>query len=119
MIEEALELLTGVSVGERGLDGTYPSDSVFGRAALRLEEMTQAVAEWSAGEEKPSGHIITEPMNAVIDARIGDFLHKIFYVRPTTRHTTSGMTSFQKRALSVYSAVRCRLCFPPSAFTSL
>jgi predicted ATP-dependent protease len=60
-IEEALELLTGIAAGERGLDGTYPPDSVFGRAALRLEEMAQAVAEWGEGEEKPSSHIITEP----------------------------------------------------------
>ncbi len=60
-IEEALELLTGIAAGERGLDRTYPPDSVFGLAALRLEEMAQAVAQWSDGEEKPSGHIITEP----------------------------------------------------------
>jgi hypothetical protein len=62
-MEEAVELLTGVAAGERDLDGTYPSDSVFGRAAQRLEEMAQAVAEWSEGEgeEKPSGHIITGP----------------------------------------------------------
>ena len=60
-IEEELELLTGVPTGERGLDGTYPSDSLFGRAAQRLEEMARAVAEWSEVEEKPSGHIITEP----------------------------------------------------------
>ena len=58
-IEEALELLTGVAAGERGLDGSYPLDTMFGRAAQRLEEMAQAVAEWSEGEEKP-GHIITE-----------------------------------------------------------
>ena len=60
-IEEALELLTGVPAGERGLDGAYPSDSVFGRAAQRLEGMALAVAQWSEGEEKSSGHIITEP----------------------------------------------------------
>ena len=60
-LEEALELLTGITAGERGLDGSYPSDTVFGRAALRLAEMAQAVAEWGDGEEKPSGHIITEP----------------------------------------------------------
>jgi predicted ATP-dependent protease len=60
-IEEALELLTGVAAGERGLDGSYPPDSVFGRAATRLAEMAQAVAEWSEGEEKPGGRIITEP----------------------------------------------------------
>jgi lon-related putative ATP-dependent protease len=60
-IDEALELLTGVTAGERGLDGTYPPDTVFGRAAQRLEEMAQAVAAWNEGEEKPTGPIITEP----------------------------------------------------------
>jgi lon-related putative ATP-dependent protease len=60
-IEEALELLTGVAAGERGLDGLYPPDTLFGRAAQRLEEMAQVVAEWSEGEERPGGHIITEP----------------------------------------------------------
>ncbi|OQW32832.1 MAG: hypothetical protein A4E19_05620 [Nitrospira sp. SG-bin1] len=57
-IDEALELLTGVSAGERGLEGTYPTDTVFGRAAQRLEEMAQAVAQWSEGEEKPGGPMI-------------------------------------------------------------
>lgn len=37
-IEEVLELLTGVAAGERGLDGTYPPDTVFGRSAQRLED---------------------------------------------------------------------------------
>ncbi|TKS59553.1 MAG: hypothetical protein EWM72_02121 [Nitrospira sp.] len=60
-IEEALELLTGVAAGERGLDATYPPDTVFGRAAQRLEEMAQVVAQWIEGEERPGGHIITEP----------------------------------------------------------
>jgi lon-related putative ATP-dependent protease len=59
-IEDALELLTGVAAGERGLDGSYPVDTVFGRASQRLEEMAQAVAEWSEGEERPGGRIITE-----------------------------------------------------------
>jgi lon-related putative ATP-dependent protease len=60
-IEEALELLTGTAAGERGIDGLYPLDTVFGKAARRLEEMAQTVAEWGEGEETPSGHIITEP----------------------------------------------------------
>jgi predicted ATP-dependent protease len=60
-VEEAVELLVGVTAGERGLDGLYPLDTVFGRAAQRLEEMAQAVAEWGEGEEQSSGHIITEP----------------------------------------------------------
>lgn len=60
-MEEAVELLTRIASDERGLEGSYLPDSVFGRAAQRLEDMAQAVAEWSEGEEKPSGHIITEP----------------------------------------------------------
>jgi predicted ATP-dependent protease len=60
-IEEALELLTGIAAGERGLDGLFPPDTVFGRAAQRLEEMAQIVAEWGEGEGKTEGHIITEP----------------------------------------------------------
>jgi len=60
-IEEAVELLTGVAAGERGIDGLYPLDTVFGRAAQRLEEMAQAVAQWAEGEESPGGHIITGP----------------------------------------------------------
>lgn len=60
-LEEAIELLTGVPAGERGIDGEYPPDTVFGRAAQRLAEMAQAVAEWGEGEERPGGRIITEP----------------------------------------------------------
>lgn len=60
-LEEAIELLTGVAAGERGLDGAYPPDTVYGRVAKRLEEMAEAVAEWSEGEERPGGHIITSP----------------------------------------------------------
>jgi Lon-like ATP-dependent protease len=45
-VEEALELLTGVPAGERGADGSYPSGSIYGRAAQRLTEMAQAVADW-------------------------------------------------------------------------
>ena len=60
-VEEAVELLTGIQAGERAIDGEYPLDTVFGRAAQRLTEMAQAVAEWGEGEERPGGHIITEP----------------------------------------------------------
>ncbi|MGZ8374845.1 MAG: hypothetical protein ACXW4A_07880 [Nitrospira sp.] len=56
-----MELLTRTASGEQRLDGSYPPDSVFGCAAQRLEEMAQAVAEWSEEEEKPNRHIITEP----------------------------------------------------------
>ncbi len=45
-VEEALELLTGVPAGERGADGSYPPGSIYARAAQRMTEMAQAVADW-------------------------------------------------------------------------
>jgi lon-related putative ATP-dependent protease len=59
-IEEAVELLTGVPAGERDLEGMYPPDTVYGRAAQRLAELAEALAEWSEGEPKQNEHIITE-----------------------------------------------------------
>lgn len=46
-VEEAMELLTGLPAGERGPDGRYPADSLFGRVAARLQEMARIVTEWS------------------------------------------------------------------------
>lgn len=51
-IDQALELLTGVAAGERGADGLYPSDSLYGQVAARLEEMAHVVAEWGEGEDE-------------------------------------------------------------------
>lgn len=51
-IDQALELLTGVAAGEPGVDGLYPPDSVYGKAAARLEEMAHVVAEWGEGEDE-------------------------------------------------------------------
>ena len=45
-IEEALELLTGISAGEMTPDGQYPPDSIFGRVAKRFTEMAKIAAEW-------------------------------------------------------------------------
>lgn len=59
-VEEAIELLTGTRAGERGLDGTYPPDTIYGRVTQRLQDMAQAVADWGEAEIKPGGHIITE-----------------------------------------------------------
>jgi predicted ATP-dependent protease len=50
-VEVALELLTGVPTGERGTDGSYPPDSIYGRAAQRLGEMAQAVADWGEAQK--------------------------------------------------------------------
>lgn len=58
-IDEAVELLTGVPAGERDLEGLYPPDTVFGRAAQRLEELAEAIAEWGEGEPRQGNHIIT------------------------------------------------------------
>lgn len=46
-VEEALEILTGMPAGERGPNGDYPPDSIYGRAARRLAEMARTVAAWS------------------------------------------------------------------------
>lgn len=45
-IEEALELLTGISAGELTPDGQYPPDSIFGRVTKRLTGMAKIAAEW-------------------------------------------------------------------------
>jgi len=59
-IDEAIELLTGVPVGERNLDGEYPPDTVYGLAAQRLAGLAEALAKWSEGEPKQGERIITE-----------------------------------------------------------
>ena len=56
-IEEAVELLTGVRA--RPWLGVRSRQSL-GRAAQRLAELAQAIVEWSEGETKPDGRIITE-----------------------------------------------------------
>jgi predicted ATP-dependent protease len=50
-VEEALELLTGIPAGERGPDGEYPPQSIYGRAARRLAEMAKVVAAWMEQEK--------------------------------------------------------------------
>jgi len=45
-VEEAIELLTGLSAGERGVDGRYPEDSLHGRAARKLDELAEIVSTW-------------------------------------------------------------------------
>jgi len=59
-MDEAIELLTGVQAGQRDLEGEYAPGTVYGRAAQRLAELAQAVAEWNDIDAKPEGHIITE-----------------------------------------------------------
>ena len=54
-VEEGIEILTGVPAGERSSDGTYPQDSVFGRADRRLCEMGEVLREFGKGEGKEDG----------------------------------------------------------------
>ena len=47
-IDEALELLTGVSAGERGPDGAYPSDSINGLVQTQLGRFAERLRAFSA-----------------------------------------------------------------------
>jgi lon-related putative ATP-dependent protease len=51
-VDEALELLTGIPAGERQVDGTYPDNTLYGRAARRIADMAHIVASW--GERRES-----------------------------------------------------------------
>ena len=60
--DEALALLTGMQVGERGPDGAYPPESVNGRAEARLRRFAETAREWgrpAAG--KPAGRSRKKP----------------------------------------------------------
>ncbi len=48
-VEEGITLLTGVPAGERGPDGTYPEDTVFGRVDRRLRAYAEGLARFGAG----------------------------------------------------------------------
>jgi lon-related putative ATP-dependent protease len=50
-IEEALELLTGMPAGERGQDGNYPSNSLYGRVVVRLAALADIAASWGDKEK--------------------------------------------------------------------
>jgi lon-related putative ATP-dependent protease len=47
LIEEGIELLTGVPAGERLPDGSYPADTVYGRVDRKLEEMADTLRAFS------------------------------------------------------------------------
>ncbi len=51
-VEEGIEVLTGVAAGALRDDGTYPEDSVFGRAAGRLEAIHEALKASKEEEEE-------------------------------------------------------------------
>lgn len=45
-IEQGIELLTGVSAGKRSSHGTYPEDTIFGKADMRLRKMAEIVRDF-------------------------------------------------------------------------
>jgi predicted ATP-dependent protease len=54
LVEEALELLTGVPAGDPGADGRYPPNSLYGRAARKLEELAGIASKWGERVEVTS-----------------------------------------------------------------
>ena len=50
--EEGIEVLTGVPAGELLEDGTYPEDSLFGRAAARIEAIHEVLKASGKDEEE-------------------------------------------------------------------
>jgi predicted ATP-dependent protease len=49
-IEEGLRVLTGIRAGERGKDGTFPADSVFGRVDARLRQLAEEVSRYGTAD---------------------------------------------------------------------
>jgi lon-related putative ATP-dependent protease len=50
-IEEGIELLTGVPAGERGADGNFPEDSVYGRVEAKLIKMAEVAKEMKESKD--------------------------------------------------------------------
>ena len=48
-IEEGIEVLTGEPAGERGEDGRYPPDTIFGKVQARLEGFARALPSGATG----------------------------------------------------------------------
>lgn len=49
-IEEGIEILTGVTAGERGSDGRYTPGSVFDRVDRRIEHLARSYYAWNRGD---------------------------------------------------------------------
>jgi predicted ATP-dependent protease len=47
-VEEGIEILTGISAGERGADGAYPTESLYGRADAALRRSAECLKEFGA-----------------------------------------------------------------------
>jgi len=62
-VDEALSLMTGVEVGRRRPDGTWPTGSLHGRVDARLAVLAETVRHFS-GTETPNGARRTRPRRA-------------------------------------------------------
>ena len=49
-IEEGLEVLTGHAAGERGEDGSFPPESIFGRADAKLTRLAEEVGRYGGAD---------------------------------------------------------------------
>jgi len=52
MVDEGLEILTGVAAGERGEDGLFAEDTVFGRVDWRLKDLAIRLIEFGRDNNK-------------------------------------------------------------------
>ncbi len=51
-IEQGIEILTGLSAGERGEDGKFSEDSIYGKVDARLIELAEGLKNFGAGDEE-------------------------------------------------------------------
>jgi lon-related putative ATP-dependent protease len=49
-VDDVMELLTGLPAGDRGLDGSFPDDTVNGRVAHRLADLAARAQAFGAGD---------------------------------------------------------------------
>ena len=58
--QEALELLSGLPAGQKREDGTYPPESINGRAMARLQHIGERLREMSPFGAETSGRLASE-----------------------------------------------------------
>lgn len=51
-IDQGIEILTGISAGDRGADGSYPEGTINHKVDRRLREILENMKKFSAGNEK-------------------------------------------------------------------
>jgi hypothetical protein len=74
MVDQAIELLTGVEAGVRGEDGTYPEGSINALVNARLKEMGEAMRQFGrpardgATPEKESAEATAAEADSEVEA---------------------------------------------------